>query len=55
MVSFNGYKCRSEKFDFYLVGRKFEVETDHKPLISFLGEKDLLESHSESKDLKRES
>ena len=30
-----------EKFDYYLVGRKFEVETDHKPLISLLGEKDL--------------
>jgi len=30
-----------EKFDFYLVGRRFEIETDHKPLISLLGEKDL--------------
>jgi len=30
-----------EKFDFFLVGRKFEVETDHKPLIALLGEKDL--------------
>ena len=38
-----GYKCRSEKFDCYRVGRKFEVETDHKPLIRFLGEKDLLQ------------
>ena len=38
-----GYKCRNEKFEFYLVGRKSEVETDHKPLISFLGEKDLLQ------------
>ena len=30
-----------QKFDFYLVGRRFEVETDHKPLIPLLGEKDL--------------
>ena len=30
-----------EKFDYYLVGRHFEIETDHKPLISVLGEKDL--------------
>ena len=30
-----------EKFDYYLVGRLFEIETDHKPLISILGEKDL--------------
>ena len=30
-----------EKFDFYLVGRDFEVETDHKPLVAILGEKDL--------------
>ena len=30
-----------EKFDYYLVGRKFEIETDHKPLIPILGEKDL--------------
>lgn len=30
-----------EKFDYYLVGRQFEVETDHKPLVSLLGEKDL--------------
>jgi len=29
-----------EKFDCFLVGR-FEVETDHKPLIALLGEKDL--------------
>lgn len=33
------YAC--EKFDYYLVGRKFDVETDHKPLISLLNEKDL--------------
>ncbi|XP_067936936.1 uncharacterized protein [Watersipora subatra] len=30
-----------EKFDYYLVGWKFEIESDHKPLISILGEKDL--------------
>ena len=30
-----------EKFDYYLVGRKFEVETDHKPLVPILGSKDL--------------
>ena len=30
-----------EKFDYYLVGRKFEIDTDHKPLIAILGEKDL--------------
>lgn len=30
-----------EKFDFYLVGRTFEIETDHKPLIPLLGSKDL--------------
>ena len=36
-----GITWACEKFDFYLVGRKFEVETDHKPLISLLGEKDL--------------
>jgi hypothetical protein len=30
-----------EKFDYYLVGRKFEIESDHKPLIAILGEKDL--------------
>ena len=31
------------KFDFYLVGRRFEIETDHKPLIPLLGSKDLSE------------
>jgi hypothetical protein len=36
-----GIAWACEKFDYYLVGRKFEVETDHKPLISLLGEKDL--------------
>ena len=36
-----GITWACEKFDFYLVGRIFEVETDHKPLISLLGEKDL--------------
>ena len=30
-----------ERFDFYLVGTDFEVETDHKPLVRLLGEKDL--------------
>ena len=30
---------------FFLVGRKFEVETDHKPLIALLGEKDLSQLH----------
>ena len=30
-----------EKFDFYLVGTDFEIETDHKPLVPLLGEKDL--------------
>ena len=30
-----------EKFDYYLVGRKFQIETDHKPLVPILGEKDL--------------
>ena len=30
-----------DKFDFYLVGRDFEVETDHKPLVPLLGNKDL--------------
>ena len=32
-----------QKFDFYLVGRCFEVETDHKPLVPLLGGKDLSE------------
>jgi len=27
-----------EKLDFYLVGRNFEIETDHIPLVSILGE-----------------
>lgn len=30
-----------QKFDFFLVGTHFEVETDHKPLVPLLGEKDL--------------
>ena len=30
-----------EKFDYFLVGTEFEVETDHKPLVKLLGEKDL--------------
>lgn len=29
------------KFDYYLVGTIFEVETDHKPLVKLLGESDL--------------
>jgi len=36
-----GITWAREKFAFFLVGRKFEVETDHKPLIALLGEKDL--------------
>ena len=31
------------KFDFYLVGRRLEIEMDHKPLISILRSKDLSE------------
>ena len=30
-----------EKFDYYLVGRKFQIETDHSPLVKLLGVKDL--------------
>lgn len=30
-----------EKFDFFLVGTYFEIETDHKPLVKLLGESDL--------------
>ena len=30
-----------EKFDFYLVGSNFEVETNHKPLVKLLGSSDL--------------
>ena len=30
-----------ERFDFYLVGTCFEVETDHKPLVKLLGDSDL--------------
>jgi len=30
-----------EKFDYFLAGREFIVETDHKPLISVLGDKEL--------------
>lgn len=29
------------KFDYYLSGRRFRVETDHKPLVSVLGSKEL--------------
>ena len=31
----------TEKFHFYLAGRTFEVETDHKPLVSVLGTKEV--------------
>ena len=31
----------AEKFYFYLSGREFEVETDHKPLVSVLGTKEV--------------
>ena len=30
-----------EKFNYYLAGREFVVETDHKPLVSVLGSKKL--------------
>ena len=32
-----------EKFDFYLAGRVFQIETDHSPLIKLLGTSDLAE------------
>ena len=41
MIELQALGITCEKFDFYLVGRVFEVETDHKPLITLLGEKDL--------------
>lgn len=31
-----------KKFDFYSVDTDFEMETDHKPLVPFLSEKNLL-------------
>lgn len=31
----------ADKFHFYLAGRQFQVETDHKPLVSILGTKEL--------------
>jgi hypothetical protein len=30
-----------EKFSTYILGKKIKIETDHKPLVSLLGEKDL--------------
>lgn len=30
-----------QKFDYYLSGRRFTVETDHKPLLAVLGDKEL--------------
>ena len=30
-----------EKLNFYLMGRTFQIETDHKPLVSLQGEKGL--------------
>ena len=30
-----------EKFDYYLIGRRLQIESDHKPLVTILGEKDL--------------
>lgn len=32
-----------ERFDFHLVGRIFQIETDHKPLIPLLGSNDLFD------------
>ena len=32
-----------QKFDYYLVGTTFQLETDHKPLVKLLGESDLSE------------
>jgi hypothetical protein len=31
----------SEKFSTYLLGKKFVIETDHKPLVPLLGTKEL--------------
>lgn len=30
-----------EQFDYFIVGKEFEVKKDHKPLVKLLGEKDL--------------
>ena len=30
-----------ETFDYHLVGRRLQIESDHKPLVAILGEKDL--------------
>ena len=35
--------CACEKFSNYLIGTKFKLETDHKPLVPLLGTKDLAE------------
>ena len=32
-----------ERFRDYLIGREFHIETDHKPLVPLLGEKDVCE------------
>ena len=40
-----------EKLDFYLVGAEFEIETDHKPLVPLLKEKDLSIYPCEGTDL----
>ncbi|KXJ30128.1 Retrovirus-related Pol polyprotein from transposon opus [Exaiptasia diaphana] len=36
-----GVTWACERFSSYLIGKKFEVLTDHKPLVSLLGSKDL--------------
>ena len=35
----------AEKFYYYLAGRYFHVETDHKPLVSVMSEKELAKLH----------
>ena len=46
-----GMTWACKKFDFYLVGRVFGVETDHKPLIFFLVKRIFHCHHLEFKDL----